>query len=179
MEAAPPPPSSITPTGSQPTVRESLGYNAQGLLAGVTTSDGLSVMMGYNARGLRASIAVTDTAPREWTPLGPVGQAAARFTETVQYWGGRVGQVTVADAADPFTETFLYRPDGSPLELLYQRAGQPLAGYWYDGWAGGPLPWYWLAVRYYDPEAMRWLQPDPSEQDGVLPTPTLATIQWM
>ena len=119
MEAAPPPPSSITPTGSQPTVRESLGYNAQGLLTGVTTSDSLSVLMGYNARGLRASITVTDTAPREWTPLGPVGQAATRFTETVQYRGDHVGKVTVADAADPFSETSLYRPDGSPLELLY------------------------------------------------------------
>jgi len=121
----------ITPTGSLPTVRESLGYNAQGLLTGVSTSDGLSVMMGYNARGLRASIAITDTAPQEWTPLGPVGQAVTRFTETVQYRGDRVGQVTVADAADPFSETFLYRPDGSPLELLYQRAGRPLARYWY------------------------------------------------
>jgi len=31
-----------------------------------------------------------------------------------------VGRVTVADAADPFTETFVYRTDGSPLEMLYQ-----------------------------------------------------------
>ena len=31
----------------------------------------------------------------------------------------------------PFTETFLYRPDGSPLELLYQQQGQALARYWY------------------------------------------------
>ncbi len=29
------------------------------------------------------------------------------------------------------------------------------------------LTYYWVGVRYYDPEAMRWLQPDPSEQDGV------------
>ncbi len=229
----------ITPTGSQPTVRENLGYNAQGLLAGVSTSDGLSVTMGYNARGLGASIAVTDTAPQEWSPLGPVGKAATRFTETVQYRGDRVGQVTVADAADPFAETFLYRPDGSPLELLYQRAGRPLArywyvldgqgsvvalvdatgsvvdryrydlwgqpvvyqggaavtsegvpqplryrGYWYDGWYDGaglwtaghgtyatpynrPLPWYWLTTRPYDPALERFLQPDPSSQDGV------------
>ncbi len=121
----------ITPTGSLPTVRENLGYNAQGLLAGVSTSDGLSVTLGYNARGLRARIAVTDTALQEWTPLGPLGKAATRFTETVQYRGDRVGQVTVADAADPFDETFLYRPDGAPLELLYQRAGHPLARYWY------------------------------------------------
>ena len=121
----------VTPTGSQPTVRETLGYNAQGLLAGVTTSDGLQVTLGYNARGLRASVAVTDTAPREWSPLGPVSQAATRFTETMQYQGGQVSRVVVADAADPFSETFLYRPDGSPLELLYQRAGGPVARYWY------------------------------------------------
>jgi len=31
----------------------------------------------------------------------------------------------------PFTETFVYRPTGSPLELLYQQAKQATARYWY------------------------------------------------
>ncbi len=31
----------------------------------------------------------------------------------------------------------------------------------------GPLPWYWLRVRYYDPLLRRFLQPDPSALDGV------------
>jgi len=37
------------------------------------------------------------------------------------------------------------------------------AGYWWDG----ALGWYWVSVRPYDPQLKRWLQPDPSEQDGV------------
>src|SRR5207253_7770957 len=37
------------------------------------------------------------------------------------------------------------------------------AGYWYDQ----ELGWYWVGVRYYDPILKRWLQPDPSQTDGV------------
>src|SRR5437764_10681625 len=37
------------------------------------------------------------------------------------------------------------------------------AGYWYDQ----ELGWYWVSVRLYDPNLKRWLQPDPSQQDGV------------
>jgi len=37
------------------------------------------------------------------------------------------------------------------------------AGYWYDQ----ELNWYWVGVRYYSPSLKRWLQPDPSMQDGV------------
>ncbi len=43
-----------------------------------------------------------------------------------------------------------------PQQLRY-------AGYWYDS----EVQWYWLSVRYYDPEEMRFLQPDPSDEDGV------------
>jgi len=37
------------------------------------------------------------------------------------------------------------------------------AGYWYDS----ELEWYWLTTRYYNSEDLRFLQPDPSDQDGV------------
>jgi len=29
------------------------------------------------------------------------------------------------------------------------------------------LEWSWLTTRYYDPEDLRFLQPDPSDLDGV------------
>jgi len=55
------------------------------------------------------------------------------------------GELTSNDATD---ETV-------PQQLRY-------AGYWYDE----RLSWYWLSVRYYDPETARMLQPDPSQIDG-------------
>ena len=124
------------------------------------------------------------------------------------------------NANDPqgCTETFVYRQDGAPLELLYTPAKNNLTQrYWYeldgrgnvvaltdvnglvvdryhyDLW-GAPtteredvpepfryggylldreltLPnetagWYWLQVRHYDPVLRRFLQPDPSQQEG-------------
>ena len=39
----------------------------------------------------------------------------------------------------------------------------PYAGYWYDN----ELGWYWLSVRDYDPMLERFLQPDPSQQEGL------------
>ncbi len=147
------------------------------------------------------------------------------------YRGEQIGQVSVTTPLTSFTETFLYRPNGSPLELVYKTAGQaskrywyvldghnnvmglvdgsgtlvnvytydvwgrpdlttpgatreavpqPLRyqGYWYDGWDNsgdsggaswnsGPMPWYWLQVRSYDPSLRRFLQPDPLTGGGL------------
>ncbi len=69
------------------------------------------------------------------------------------------------------------------LGLVVEGVPQPLRyrGYFYDAWYDGaglrannqyvsqgdrPLPWYWLGVRSYDPALERFLQPDPSAQDG-------------
>ena len=43
-----------------------------------------------------------------------------------------------------------------PQQLRY-------AGYWYDN----ELAWYWLTVRSYDPALERFLEPDPSEIEGL------------
>ena len=43
-----------------------------------------------------------------------------------------------------------------PQQLRY-------SGYWYDS----ELGWYWLTVRSYDPALERFLQPDPSEIEGL------------
>lgn len=55
---------------------------------------------------------------------------------------------------------------------------QPLryGGYWDDGWDdslrpgtwnSGPLAWYWLQTRAYDPRLKRFLQPDAHTQAGL------------
>jgi len=222
----------VNATANTTTLR-TLTYDAQGHLSSVASSDGVSVTIGYNARGLRSSVAVSDAHPN----TGP----AASFVERLTYRANRVGQVAIVEGTASFTETFLYRPDGEPLELLYQNPsqGQPTPtpywyvtdgrgdvvaltdnrgavvdqyrydpwgvltsgggtgaalavegvpqplryrGYWYDGWYDGaglfnsgsygsnddrPLPWYALTNRAYDPRLERFLQPDPSSQDGV------------
>ena len=122
---------------------------------------------------------------------------------------GRLWQATVSRGVCCYTETYLYRQDGSPLELIrtlgstarywyvldgrgnvvaltdangavvdrysYDVWGKLLsatetvpqrlryAGYWYDQ----ELGWYWLSVRHYDPPTHRFLQPDPSEIEGL------------
>ncbi len=106
----------------------SLTYDAQDRLTTVVLTDtsGLgrnaSVTIAYNARGLRARYTVTRS-----------GQSLPAFDERLLYRGARVGQVAVTgtQVTAPFTETFVYRPTGSPLELLYQQAKQGTQRYWY------------------------------------------------
>ncbi len=204
------------PTGSP----DVLSYDAAARLVAIQRGDGTGLSIGYNARGLRASYTITRT-----------GQTAPLFAETFTYRGGHVGQVVVTGTTltATLTQTYLYRQDGTPLELLQQTGSgsvqrywyvvdgkgnvtglidgvtaqlvcqygydawgkpvlgardeegynvhQPLRyrGYWYDGWGtdttgtwdSGPWRWYGLPARPYDPDLKRFLQPDPSSQDGV------------
>jgi len=72
--------------------------------------------------------------------------------------------VALTDAGGSVVDRYAYGVWGSvvssseavPRRLRY-------AGYWYDA----ELGWYWAGVRYYSPSIKRWLQPDPSMQDGV------------
>ena len=201
---------------------DSLYYDALGRLRGAVVAAGpRGVAITYNAHGRRASYTVLAAGAGDQPP-------PPLFQETFGYRGDRVGQVAITGtAATPIVETFTYRPDGSPLELLVTEGGatnrywyvldgqgsvvaltdarglvvcdytydawgapltahedtgvhQPLryCGYWFDGWdpsgSGdgsawdtGALPWYWLGARAYDPALRRFLQPDPSSQDGV------------
>ena len=89
---------------------------------------------------------------------------------TSRYWyevDGRGNVVALTDITGKVVDRYAYDSWGEltsndatdemvPQQLRY-------AGYWYDE----KLSWYWLNVRYYDPEIERFLQPDPSEQDGV------------
>ncbi len=89
---------------------------------------------------------------------------------TNRYWyavDGRGNVVALTDVTGKVVDRYAYDSWGEltsddgvnesvPQQLRY-------AGYWYDE----KVSWYWLRVRYYDPEIARFLAPDPSQQDGV------------
>ncbi len=81
------------------------------------------IALHYNARGQRDRYTVT-----------AYGSAAVRVDQQIAYQDGRVARVHVSGSqvGQAYNETFLYRQDGTPLELLYQRDGSPaIARYWY------------------------------------------------
>ncbi len=89
---------------------------------------------------------------------------------TNRYWyelDGRGNVVALTDINGKVVDRYAYdswgelTSDDSVNETVPQQLRY--AGYWYDE----KLSWYWLSVRYYDPEIERFLAPDPSEQDGV------------
>ncbi len=87
---------------------------------------------------------------------------------TSRYWfvlDGQGNVVAVTDKNGAVVDRYNYDSWGEPIGKDYQTVPQQLryAGYWYDS----EVQWYWLSVRYYDPELMRFLQPDPSGIDGV------------
>jgi RHS repeat-associated protein len=88
---------------------------------------------------------------------------------TTRYWyvlDGRNNVVALTSLTGTVVDSYGYDLWGEPLPgTTQEQVVQPFryAGYWYD-WQ---LQWYWVGVRYYDPEAERWVQPDPSQQDGV------------
>lgn len=88
--------------------------------------------------------------------------------QTSRYWyvlDGQGSVVAVTDATGKVVDRYNYDSWGEPIGKDYQTVPQQVryAGYWYDS----EVQWYWLSARYYDPEEMRFLQPDPSDQDGV------------
>jgi len=89
---------------------------------------------------------------------------------TSRYWyvlDGLGSVVALTDASGRVVDRYAYDSWGEetsndatdetvPQQLRYR-------GYYYDE----KLTYYWVSVRYYDPEGMRWLQPDPSDHDGI------------
>jgi len=178
-------------------VSTGVSYDAQARLATVTLADETTVSVRYNAAGQRAEYAVSKSDIRS-------------LDERYNYRGSELGQVVTVSGTTIVTDTYIYDPSGSPLELIRQQNGgtsrywyhtdrlgsvvaltnssgnvvdrysydiwgMPVstsesvpqrlryAGYWWDS----ELNWYWVSVRSYDPGLKRWLQPDPSQQDGV------------
>ena len=215
-------------SGGSPT---SLTYDSRGRIQGFFANAG-SALFTYNATGQRTQAA--------WYANGGTSPG---YTLRYGYRGGQLAQLAVAPLPSPTpsgtpaaapecrtadvagcTESFVYRQDGGPLELLYTPAGGATQRYWYeldgrgsvvaltdqfgsvvdryqyDVWGvpglqgdhlhaaletvpqplryrgyvydreltghGEASGWYWLGVRSYDPNIGRFIQPDPSEQEG-------------
>ncbi len=103
---------------------------------------------------------------------GPIGEPLEFLRQqggvTNRYWyvlDGQGSVVAVTDASGKVVDRYNYDSWGEQIGRYPETVPQPLRydGYWYDS----EVQWYWLNVRYYNPEDLRFLQPDPTEQDGV------------
>ncbi len=91
-------------------------------------------------------------------------------TSTRRFWyvlDGLGSVVALTDQNGKVVDRYAYDSWGEPTsdDRVNETVPQQLryAGYYYDE----ALTYYWVTTRYYDPEGMRWFQPDPSDQDGV------------
>ena len=143
-------------TGKQP-VDTRFAYRAGGELASATVTDITGTLLYkntfiYGEYGQPVELIRTDPTgtSRYWYVLDGLGSVVALTSITGavvdRYAYDSWGEETSNDATD---ETV-------PQQLRYQ-------GYYDDE----KLTWYWLDGRYYDPEAMRYLQPDPTGIDGL------------
>ncbi len=172
-------PVQITTLNYRTPVTVTLSYNPSGLRAEYTIAESgkttLDEKFTYRAGLLgqmqlvQGSLAYTDT--YLYTEAGaPYELLRQQNGATSRYWyevDGRGNVVALTDLNGKVVDRYAYDSWGEltsddgvnesvPQQLRY-------AGYWYDE----KLSWYWLSVRYYDPEIARFLAPDPSEQDGV------------
>ena len=103
---------------------------------------------------------------------------------TNRYWYERDGLgnvVALTDRNGTVVDQYAYGLSGKPT-IVSESVPQQLRyqGYWYDN----ELGWYWLTSRSYDPSLERFLQPDPSEQDGlysyayVNDDPVALALEW-
>ncbi len=143
-------------SGTRPTVSFRYQYRSGQLAQATVVSGGLTLYTDtylYNQDGT----------PLEFLRATP-GQGTARYWYVLD---GRDSVVAVTDVTGKVVDRYAYDAWGEltsddatneqvPQQLRYR-------GYWYDE----KLSWYWLNVRYYDPEIGRFLQPDPSGADGV------------
>ena len=142
----------VTPYGaSQPTLNEQFTYRG-GQLAQTVTISGTTTYTDtyvYSQHGMPLELLRTTngTTNRYWYERDGLGNVV----ELTDASGTVVDQYTYDLWGKPTTVS-----ESVPQRLRYQ-------GYWYDN----ELGWYWLSYRAYDPTLERFLQPDPSEQDGL------------
>jgi YD repeat-containing protein len=107
------------PTGSIDASSTCLSYDAQGRLQRAAMKNGNVATITYNTAGQRASYTV-------------VNGATTQLSEIFTYRNGELAQVASSGATigTPYTDTFIYRQDGAPYELLRQTTGTT-SHYWY------------------------------------------------
>jgi len=162
-----------------------LQYNADGLRADYrltpdprTGKTAVDTRFAYRAAGELASATTTDMTGtllyKNTFVYGPSGEPLELIrtdpTGTSRYWyalDGLGSVVALTDSSGKVVDRYAYDSWGEetsndatdetvPQQLRYR-------GYYYDE----KLTYYWTTTRYYDPEGMRYLQPDPSDLDGV------------
>src|SRR5579883_619868 len=157
-----------------------LRYNAAGQRSADSLYRGTTFTYGaqFTYRGAELGQAVvfsgttsytdTDLDDGQGAPLELIRQTRVGGSlSTARYWyalDGRGDVVALTDSSGSVVDRYAYGVWGSlvsaseavPRRLRY-------AGYWDDA----ELGWYWAGVRYYSPSVKRWLQPDPSQIDGV------------
>jgi len=166
----------------------SLGYNADGLrsrytvvMSGTAIDDERfqyrdgelaqvsAVTTTLNANGSIKSQGVPYTDTYIYGPGGePQEFLRQQGGATNRYWyvlDGQGSVVAVTDASGKVVDRYNYDSWGELVGCYSETVPQQLryAGYWYDS----AVQWYWLTTRYYNPEDLRFLQPDPSDLDGV------------
>ncbi len=164
-----------------------MGYNAAGqrarytvTMSGTTTLDERFQYRGDQVAQMAALTATLNSdgsikATGQYTDTyvygldnAPLELLRQRNGVTNHYWyvvDGQDNVVALTDINGAVVDRYVYDPWGEGLpEGTSESIPQPFryAGYWWDK----ELGWYWVSVRSYDPEG-RWLQPDPSQQDGV------------
>jgi len=165
----------------------SLGYNADGLrsrytvvMTGTVINDERfqyrdgelaqvsAITATLNANGSIKSQGVPYTDTYIYGPIGePLEFLRQQNNQTNHYWyvlDGQGSVVAVTDSNGKVVDRYNYDSWGEQIGRYPETVPQQLhyAGYWYDS----EVQWYWLNVRYYNLEDLRFLQPNPSDQDG-------------
>ncbi len=169
--------------GTTTPLTATLQYNADGLRADYLLTpapgEGSPVDTRFAYRdGALASATVTDNTGallyKNTFVYGPAGEPLELIRTdpkgTSRYWytlDGLGSVVALTSITGTVVDRYAYDSWGEPTsdDRTNETIPQQLRyrGYYYDE----ALTYYWVGVRYYDPEAMRWFQPDPSDQDGV------------
>ncbi len=169
--------------GTTTPLTATLAYNADGLRADYLLTPAPGEGSPVDARfayrdGVLASATVTDITGallyKNTFIYGPSGEPDELIRTdpkgTSRYWytlDGLGSVVALTSITGTVVDRYAYDSWGEPTsdDRTNETVPQQLRyrGYYYDE----ALTYYWVTRRYYDPEAMRWLQPDPSEQDGI------------
>ena len=146
----------VTPAGAgQPSLAESFKYQ----------SDHPS-QVAYTGTSVTTPYTDTYVYTQDGVPLELLRQQQGAGTAT-PYWyviDGQGNVVALTDQNGNVVDSYQYDQWGRPISVS-ETVPQQLryGGTWYDN----ETQWYWLGVRAYDPALERFLQPDPSEQEGL------------